>query len=91
MWTGEQPVDNALVTRGLSANQAIVARVKPLDVKLVSRFDTVPLPQFCRQTIWLPRGHRERIQPVGLLQIILNAVVEWRHRGDAELLGFRIR
>ena len=49
MRTGEQPVDGALVRRSRTPDEAIVPTVQTLDVELLPRFNTVHLPERCRQ------------------------------------------
>lgn len=47
--TGEQPVDGAFVLRNRTPDEAIVPMIEALDVKHLPRFDTVHLPELCRQ------------------------------------------
>jgi len=49
VWTGEPPVDGALVPRSNAPSQAIVATIKALDVELLPRLNPVYLPELCRQ------------------------------------------
>ena len=47
--TGKQPVDSAFVMRSRTPDEAIVPTTEPLDVELLSRFDTVHPPKLCRK------------------------------------------
>ncbi len=54
--TSEQPVDGALVLPSCTPDEAIVATIETLDVELLSRFDTVHLPELCRENDLALRG-----------------------------------
>ena len=44
--TGEEPIDQTLVGRGLATLQPILARANSLDVKLLTGLDVVQLADF---------------------------------------------
>ena len=49
MWAVEQPVDDPIVSRSGTPDEAIVSAIETLYVELLPRFDMIHLPEFRRQ------------------------------------------